>query len=226
MRIYGYAFLCLVIIIIICLIVIVLHSFFTEWTLRPKSFEMDYSITSNEMKIFDIESEVRKLVLDKYPNSYLGTIMLSNISYDANKHLSCGELEFVYCQKLKENIIYNYERYLLCSVSVDIKEKKIVNMVTYGNNQIGGLTEMTSYPEIEEIDEAINKYCDVTMLIDKPYYIEKIYMHLYYYGSTNVTFTLSNHNKVDKIVKGVLKMYDGKYVFHVTQRDGSLVLTK
>lgn len=190
---------------ILCLCIAVTWSYFTEWTLRSKTYNIKYPIQVNNSSISEIEKQVKSFVLDKYENAYLGEITIATDSDEGFDTFSDGTIIFTYCHKLEDSFIYQYDRFVHCEVCVDLKSKQIEQFHIYGNQQLGGLIEIESYPEIDEIRKDLYLYCDSQEMITRPYTVEKSYLRIYHYGiaSTSFTIRLSNGSEIE--LKNILR---------------------
>lgn len=176
--------------VILYLGIAVTEDYLTEWTLKSKTYNVAVPISITEGSISEIEKQARRVVLDKYENAYLGEIVISVNTDEGFNSFSDGTVVLTYCHKLKDSFIYRYDRFVHCEVSVDLKTKRIQKICVYGNNQLGGLKEIESYPEINEIREKLYQYCDNQEMIAKPYVVVRGYLHMYHYGIARSSFTI------------------------------------
>ena len=142
---------------VLLLVGVLIHVDKTEWTLRSKVYDVSIPITVSSGTIAEIEEQARIEALKEYSNAYLGKIDLSASSI-SDFRFSDGEIEFTYCENLgSKNGYYSYDRYALCVITVDLSTRQINKIDIYGNNQLGGLAEVNSYSEFQEIEVSLHE---------------------------------------------------------------------
>ena len=140
------------------LLIIILNP--SEWAMHSETHYIDIAVASTNETISEIEQQVKKEVIKKFPNAYLGEIQWLTCSGEGFRTFSEGELRFIYCENLGSlNGYYEFDRYVRCEVIVDIRKMKITKIYIHGNNQTGGYaTAITNYPEIFDIKRILEKY--------------------------------------------------------------------
>jgi len=177
-------------IIVLYFSIALLESSITEWTLRPKTYDVSYPVSITDGTISEIEKQAKKIVIEEYEyeNAYLGAILISTDTDDGFNNLTDDMIKFTYCHNLGKGILYRHDRFALLNVYVDLRTKQITQIEIYGNDQLGALRKIESYPEMAEIRENLYKYCDNEDLIIKPYTIKNTYISILYYGITFTSF--------------------------------------
>lgn len=186
----------------------------TEWVLREKIYDLNIPLKITEETIAEIEEQVEKVVLKEYSNAYLGEIKFKSNSKEDIGSLLEGEFEFIYCKNLGNgNGFYNYDRFVLCEIRVNLKQKLITHMRIYGNNQLGGLEKIEQYPEIKEIRDIIYKYCKNIEKIEKEYAITSCFINILNNNTIMTNFTIVSKNGNSKKIQGIIRQYENEYKF-------------
>ncbi len=200
-------------IIIIYFSIALLESSITEWNMRSKTYEVSYPVSITDGTISEIEKQVKKIVVEEYEyeNAYLGGILISTDTDDGFNNLTDGIIKFTYCHNLGKGILYRHDRFARLDVYVDLRTKQITQIEIYGNDQLGAMRKIESYPEMAEIRENLYKYCDNEDLIIKPYTIKNTYIRILYFGISDTSFyDIQMQN--DSIVKVKRDKYNQFYI--------------
>jgi len=206
-----------VLIVIIGIIVLVflvsfLHIDQTEWSLKEKEYNLGIPLKITNGTIVEIEKQVRRVIPDAYSSSYLGEIKFVSKSKEGFETFIDGELEFIYCDNLGNlNGFYKYDRYALCEINVNLKQKVITKMKIYGNNQIGGLKEIEQYPDINELRKSIYAYCENCNW--SQYTITRCFINILNADIVMSSFTVELSAEKPKQICGKIVKRNDEYIF-------------
>ncbi len=191
---------------ILLLAIVLIHLERTEWTLRGETIDVAIPIKTDSGTLAGIEAQARREALQRYPNAYLSEITWIAASNEGFENLTGGEVKITYCDNLgNAKGFYNYDRYAFCTISVDLKKREITKIDTYGNFQLNGKSKFETYPDFDEIRDAMHRYCSVSNELSKGYTIEKCYVSIRYGSVTTANFTVRLPNGVESNIKGAMK---------------------
>lgn len=197
---------------IVWLFALILHILGGEWNLKHKTYEISYEIGDADKSLTDIENYTQNIAQVYLPDSYLGSIILCASSGKSFDSLVGGTLEFVYCKNIGDLYgIYKYDRFVRCSVFVNLDKNAITNVEIYGNDQMGGLQKLTKFPEFEEIKLAFDDY--YKDMFDEGYEIISGYAHILANDNIISYFSVSHSNGNQERVRGYVKKCNSRCVF-------------
>ena len=82
---------------VLLLAIILIHLERTEWTLRSETTDVSIPIKTDSTTLAEIEAQVRREALQRYPDAYLSEITWIAASNEGFENLTDGKVEITYC---------------------------------------------------------------------------------------------------------------------------------